>query len=119
MAQDDLTLGQLWEFIQRDSATTRRHVQDELQEVRNRLDSFVTRDLWELEKQALERRIVLAEEDLTGVKRRHEQFREKIERDARAAAEQRSRDRRDFVYKGVIPVLALLIAAVSLYYGLT
>lgn len=105
------TLGELWRMIERDSQSTRAglelirdQVKRELDEVRKRLDTFVTRDHFEAEKRLLEARITHAEEAL-----------EKLEREARETVGASRQSRREFVYKGLIPILSLLIAAVSIY----
>lgn len=100
------TLGDLWTMIQRDSQVTREAVKRELDDVKKRLDTFVTKDHFEAEKRLLEARIQHAEQAL-----------EKLEADAREGAQSRSLNRREFVYKGVIPVLALVIAALAIYFS--
>jgi phage-related minor tail protein len=111
MTQTDPTsLGDLWTLIQRDSHTTREAVKRELDDVKKRLDTFVTKDHFEAEKRLLEARIQHAEEALEKLEREAEER----EREAREATQGRTQTRREFVYKGVIPVLALIIAAVSL-----
>lgn len=104
MAQTDPTsLGDLWTMIQRDSQLTRDAVKRELDDVKKRLDTFLTKDHFEAEKRLLEARIQHAEQAL-----------EKLEREARETTQGRTQTRREFVYKGIIPVLALMIAAVSI-----
>jgi hypothetical protein len=108
MAQTDPTsLGDLWTMIQRDSQLTRDAVKRELDDVKKRLDTFVTKDHFEAEKRLLEARIQHAEQAL-----------EKLERDARETTQGRTQTLREFIYKGVIPALALIIAAVSLFAAL-
>lgn len=107
MTQNDpTTLGDLWAMIQRDSQVTRDAVKRELDDVKKRLDTFVTKDHFEAEKRLLEARIQHAEQAL-----------EKLEREARENTQGRTQTRREFVYKGIIPALALLIAALSIYFS--
>ncbi|MFI0967095.1 hypothetical protein ACH4S8_37775 [Streptomyces sp. NPDC021080] len=103
MTQTEPTnLGDLWTLIQGDSLATREAVKRELDDVKRRLDTFVTRDHFEAEKRLLETRIQHVEEAL-----------EEMERQA----EQRAQTRREFIFKGVIPVLALVIAGLSIYFA--
>ncbi|MEV7675097.1 hypothetical protein [Streptomyces sp. NPDC088752] len=95
-------LGELLTEIRRDSQVTRDAVKRELDDVKKRLDTFVTKDHFEAEKRLLEARIQHAEEAL-----------EKLERDARG----RSMNAREFIYKGIIPALALIIAGLALVFG--
>lgn len=105
MTQPDPTsLGDLWTMIQRDSQLTRDAVKRELDDVKKRLDTFVTKDHFEAEKRLLEARIQHAEQALAT-----------LEREARERSEGRVNSRREFVYKGIIPALALLCAALSIY----
>lgn len=107
MTQPDPTsLGDLWTMIQRDSQITRDAVKRELDDVKKRLDTFVTKDHFEAEKRLLEARIQHAEDAL-----------KKLEDDARDSALSRAQTRREFVYKGLIPVLALVIAGLSIYFS--
>ncbi|QDN95004.1 hypothetical protein FNV58_01330 (plasmid) [Streptomyces sp. RLB1-9] len=85
-------VGQLWRLIER-----------ELTDVKSRLDSYVTKDQFDAERRLLEARISTAEDQLKALKREVS--------DDRSS---RHQSRREFVYKGIIPVLALAIAAVSL-----
>lgn len=107
---DPTTLGDLWRMIERDSNETREYVREqvklsreevrrEIDDVKRRLDGFVTRDHFESEKRLLEARVAHVEAAL-----------EELERQETS----RSQSRREFVYKGIIPVLALIIAAVSI-----
>ncbi|MGW7100416.1 hypothetical protein [Streptomyces sp. NPDC054838] len=122
--QPEPTLGQLWQLIERDSQRTREQVQQTLTEVKTRLDSFMTKELWESEKRLLEQRIAQAEDELHALEAGHNALKHKLDQDAETArqalhAEIRSRrqNAREFIYKGIIPVLALLTAVVSLYLG--
>lgn len=99
-------LGDLWTMIQRDSQLTREALKRELDDVKKRLDTFVTKDHFEAEKRLLEARIQHAEEAL-----------EKLEREARENSQGQAQNRREFVYKGIIPALALLIAVLSVYFS--
>ncbi|MFD7835621.1 hypothetical protein [Streptomyces sp. NPDC059761] len=124
MTQPEPTLGQLWQLIERDSQRTREQVQQTLTEVKTRLDSFMTKELWESEKRLLVQRIEQAEDELQAQEQRHNALKEKLDKDAEATrqaleAEARSRRQsaREFIYKGIIPCLALLTAVVSLYLG--
>ncbi|MGW9067927.1 hypothetical protein ACWGQT_00545 [Streptomyces yangpuensis] len=124
MTQPEPTLGQLWQLIERDSQRTREQVQQTLTEVKTRLDSFMTKELWESEKRLLEQRIERAEEELQAQEQRHNALKEKLDQDAAAArraaeseAVGRRQNAREFVYKGIIPALALITAVVSLYFG--
>lgn len=121
MTQPDLSLGQLWAMIERDSQLTRQHVQATLDDVKERLDGFMTKELWETERRALVQRIEAAELELRAQAQRHEALKTKLEEDARAAREAARRqssdqrhNRREFVYKGIIPALALLVAVISI-----
>ncbi|THA72555.1 hypothetical protein E6R60_26875 [Streptomyces sp. A0642] len=116
--EPDPTMGQLWRMIEADSRTTRLHVQQTLDDVKKRLDGFMTKDLWESEKRALEQRIEAAERELRAQAARHNALKEKLEREAQEEAQARRQNGREFIYKGVIPVLALLVAAISLYLGM-
>ncbi|MCX4799579.1 hypothetical protein OG497_37630 [Streptomyces sp. NBC_01242] len=124
MTQPEPTLAQLWTMIERDSERTRVHVQETLDEVKRRLDGFMTKELWEAEKRVLEQRISQAEEELRAQETRHTALKEKLELEARAAAaaaaqqiRSRRQSSREFIYKGIIPVLALVIAALSIYFS--
>ena len=101
---DPNSLGDLWTMIQRDSQLTRDALKRELDDVKKRLDTFMTKDHFEAEKRLLEARIQHAEQAL-----------EKLEREARESSQGRTQTRREFIYKGVIPILALLTAALSIY----
>ncbi|MET7363248.1 hypothetical protein ABZS76_33090 [Streptomyces sp. NPDC005562] len=108
---DPQSLGELWRMIERDSASTREHVRlsreevrRELDDVKRRLDSFVTTDHFEAEKRILESRITFLEEAM-----------DQLERSARDEVSTRSHNRREFVYKGIIPSLALIVAIVSIF----
>jgi uncharacterized membrane-anchored protein YhcB (DUF1043 family) len=96
-------IGELWRLIQRDSHQTRESLRRELDDMKKRLDSYVTKEHFEAEKRLMEIRISQVEATL-----------EAMEREARTAASTRQQNRREFVYKGIIPVLALVIAAVSI-----
>ncbi|MDQ1041377.1 hypothetical protein QFZ75_007879 [Streptomyces sp. V3I8] len=100
---DPTSLGDLWTMIQRDSQLTRDAVKRELDDVKKRLDTFVTKDHFEAEKRLLEARIQHAEQALAT-----------LEREARERAQGRAQSRREFVYKGIIPALALLVAVISI-----
>ncbi|MEU6362305.1 hypothetical protein [Streptomyces albidoflavus] len=113
MTQLEPGLGQLWHLIERDSQRTRDHVQHEVQEVKRRLDGFMTKELWESEKRLLEQRIESVEAELEAQAARHLALKDKLEREARERVESRQRDRREFVYKGIIPALSLLLALVA------
>jgi hypothetical protein len=115
MTQPEPTLGQLWQMIERDSQRTRDHVQTTINDVKQRLDGFMTKELWQSEKRLLEQRVESVEAELEAQDLRHTQLKEKLEREARDQAEARTRDRREFVYKGIIPALSLLIAVVALW----
>lgn len=124
MTHPQLTLEQLWTMIERDSERNRLHVQEILEDVKQRLDGFMTKELWEAEKRALEQRIEQAELELRAQAQRHEVLKNKLEEETRIAAQVASRQDRDrrqsakeFIYKGVIPVLALVIAALSIYFS--
>ncbi|MFH8483069.1 hypothetical protein [Streptomyces sp. NPDC018055] len=117
MTQPEPTLGQLWQLIERDSQRTRDHVQTTLDDVKRRLDGFMTKELWQSEKSVLEQRISRAEEELQAQQALHNALKDKLEREARQDARARSNSAREFVYKGIIPVLALLIAGLGLYIG--
>ncbi|MFE0490237.1 hypothetical protein [Streptomyces griseoaurantiacus] len=95
MAQSESpqNVGQLWHLIER-----------ELTDVKRRLDSYVTKDQFDAEKRLLEARISAAEEKI-----------KELNRAARQEQSSRQQSRREFVYKGIIPVLALIIAALSLF----
>ncbi|MEU9405582.1 hypothetical protein AB0E08_07745 [Streptomyces sp. NPDC048281] len=96
-------VGELWQLIQRDSDLTREQLRRELDDMKQRLDSYVTRDHFEAEKRLLEARIKNAEKSL-----------ERLEREGRETASRRHNGRREFIYKGVIPILALVIAGISI-----
>ncbi len=87
---DNLT--QLWRLIER-----------ELTDVKSRLDKYVTKDQFDAEKRLLEARIASAEDQL-----------EQLRRETREARTARQQSRREFVYKGIIPALALIVAIVSI-----
>jgi hypothetical protein len=93
MAQDESpqNVGQLWTLIAR-----------ELTDVKQRLDNYVTKDQFDAEKRLLEARIATAEEKI-----------KELARATQDAAASRQHNRREFVYKGVIPALALIVAIVS------
>lgn len=118
MTQPEPTLGQLWQMIERDSQRTREHVQTTLDDVKRRLDGFMTRELWESEKRLLEQRVEKVEEEIDAQAAQHNAFKEKLEREARERAETHQRDRREFIYKGIIPALSLLIAVTALWSSL-
>lgn len=101
---DPTTLGDLWRMIERDSNLTRDQVRREIDDVKTRLSSFVTRDHFDAEKRVLEARIEHLEQAVA-----------RWEEDAETQASSRRQNRREFVYKGIIPVLALVIAAISLF----
>lgn len=84
-------VGQLWLLIQR-----------ELNDVKSRLDSYVTKDQFDAERRLLEARIATAESQLAELQR--------VVREERST---RQHSRREFVYKGIIPSLALIVAVVS------
>ncbi|MFJ4902882.1 hypothetical protein [Streptomyces sp. NPDC088727] len=124
MTQPEPTLAQLWTMIERDSERTRTHVQETLDDVKRRLDGFMTKELWEAEKRVLEQRIAQAEDELRAQQGRHVALKEKLDLEARAAAaaaaqqvNNRRQSFREFIYKGIIPVLALAIAALSIYFS--
>lgn len=96
---DPTTLGELWRAIERDSNLTREQVKRELDDVKKRLDSYVTKDHFEAEKRLLEARIEHAEQALAALERQDNSRRQSY---------------REFVYKGIIPALALVIAAISI-----
>jgi transposase len=100
---DPATLGDLWRMIERDSNLTRDQVRREIDDVKERLRSFVTHDHFDAEKRLLEARIAHLEQVVA-----------RWEEDSEQQASSRSQNRREFVYKGIIPVLALVIAAVSI-----
>jgi predicted Zn-dependent peptidase len=103
MSQDNpQNIGELWLLIQRDSDETRESLRRELDDMKDRLSSFVTKDHFEAEKRLLEARILQAEQKL-----------ERLDREASEAARTRQQNRREFVYKGIIPVLALVVAIVA------
>lgn len=99
---DPASLGDLWRMIERDSQLTREQVRREIDDVKARLQSFVTRDHFDAEKRLLEARIAHLEEAVA-----------KWEEEADEQATFRSQNRREFVYKGIIPFLALVVAIVS------
>jgi uncharacterized membrane-anchored protein YhcB (DUF1043 family) len=96
------SIGELWRLIQRDSHQTREQLRRELDDMKKRLDSYVTKDHFEAEKRLLQARIEQVERAV-----------EEMEREARTAVRTRQQNRREFVYKGIIPSLALLVAIVS------
>lgn len=96
------SIGELWRLIQRDSHQTRESLRRELDDMKKRLDSYVTKEHFEAEKRLMEVRISQVEDTL-----------EEMDREARTAARTRQQSRREFVYKGIIPGLALLVAVVS------
>jgi predicted Zn-dependent peptidase len=100
---DPQNIGDLWRLIQRDSDQTREALRRELDDMKERLGSYVTKDHFEAEKRLLEGRISQAERNL-----------EKLDREARESARTGQQNRREFIYKGIIPVLALVVAIVSI-----
>ncbi|MGA5598385.1 hypothetical protein ACPCSE_29545 [Streptomyces cellulosae] len=96
-------LGELWRLIQHDSQVTRDSLRRELDDMKQRLESYVTKDQFDAEKRLLEARIRTAEDKL-----------EQLERSTREERSTRQHTRREFVYKGIIPALALIVAIVSI-----
>jgi hypothetical protein len=86
-------VGQLWRLIER-----------ELTDVKSRLDSYVTKDQFDAEKRLLEARIRTAEEKL-----------DELGRAAREDRSSRAQGLREFIYKGIIPTLALIVAVASIF----
>lgn len=115
MAETEPTFGQLWEMIERDLRLTRENLQESMKDVKERLNTFVTKEVFESEKRLLEARIMQAEYRLSTQEALHIALKEKLERDEGEAVTNRQRDRREFVYKGIIPALSLLIAGIALY----
>jgi predicted nuclease with TOPRIM domain len=118
MTTEPQSIGELWRLIERDSDNTRERVsltygqiKQELNDVKKRLDGFVTRDHFEAEKRLLQQRVDHLEE---AVKKLEEEASE----EARSRSEEersRQQGRRDFLYKGIIPGISLIIAAISLF----
>lgn len=111
MTDDPQSIGELWRRIERDSSDSREHLDDmrqqlkrELDDVKKRLEAYVTRDHFNAEKRLLEARITQAEQKL-----------DTLDRESRTAVTERQQTHRDFIYKGIIPVLALLIAGLALF----
>jgi hypothetical protein len=117
MAEIEPTLGQLWNLIERDSQLTRQHVKETLDDVKERLNTFVTKDHFEAEKRLLEARVSQAERQLRAQETAHNALKEKLDNEARAATQSREYSRREFVYKGIIPALSLVIAGLALYFA--
>lgn len=86
-------VGQLWLLIQR-----------ELNDVKSRLDSYVTKDQFDAERRLLEARISTAESQLA-----------ELQRAVREERSTRSQGLREFIYKGIIPSLALLVAVAAIF----
>lgn len=125
MGQSEMTLDALWRLVEESNRLTRTGVTDALAEVRARLGEMVTKEVWEAERRELERRLDRAEVELAEQARRQQALQERLDIQARQAAEtlllaqeERSRRRRDFYYKGVLPLLGLLITAAGLFVGL-
>jgi hypothetical protein len=96
-------LGELWRLIERDSRLSREAVKRELDDVKEQLKRFVTRDHFDAEKRLLEQRVAHLEEAVR-----------KLEREAVEEERSRRQRRRDIFYKGIIPGISLIIAGVSL-----
>lgn len=111
------SLGDIWALIDSTSVRTREEVSQALKDIRERLDSFVTKEVWDVERRSLERRLEQAEAELRKQDDQHQALKERIEREAAAAAHARAARRRDLVYKGILPALAILISVLALYYG--
>lgn len=111
------TLGDLWRLMQAETALTRDHVRAEIREIRQALDKYVTKERWDAERRDLERRLEVAERELAVQDERQREFQQTLQNELRASADERLTSTREFVYKGVIPALALLVAVVSLYLG--
>lgn len=86
-------VGQLWLLIQR-----------ELNDVKLRLDSYVTKDQFDAERRLLEARISTAESQLA-----------ELQRAVREERSTRSQGLREFIYKGIIPSLALIVAVAAIF----
>jgi tetrahydromethanopterin S-methyltransferase subunit G len=111
MTTEPQSIGELWRLIERDSDNTRERVnltygqiKQELNDVKKRLDGFVTRDHFEAEKRLLQQRVDHLEEAV-----------KKLEEEASEEERSRQQGRRDFLYKGIIPGISLIIAAISLF----
>lgn len=97
-------IGELWRLIERDSRLSREAVKRELDDIKSQLARFVTRDHFDAEKRLLEQRVAHLEEAV-----------KKLEREATEEELSRRQRRRDIFYKGIIPGVSLIIAAVSLF----
>lgn len=119
-----MTIAELWSLIDKSNGDTRMVIQQDLDEVRTRLDSFLTKDQFAAEKALMELRLERAERELRDLDAKHTALAEKLhaERVAdhlRRAQEleeerlhrvQRQADlRSNVLYKVVIPTLLVLL----------
>ncbi|GAA1978493.1 hypothetical protein [Kitasatospora viridis] len=116
MSDDQMSTGALWELIQKDAEQTRRQIHEVLTDVRERLDSFLTREQWSAEKALLELRLGRAEQELAEQDRKRAALEERVRREhveqlrreeqRREVAHQR---RMNVWFKVVIPVSAIIV----------
>lgn len=111
------SLGEIWALIDSTSSRTRVEVSEALKDIRERLDSFVTKEVWDVERRSLERRMEQAEAELRKVDEQHQALKERIEREAEEAARAKAARRRDLIYKGILPAVAIIISILALYLG--
>lgn len=111
------SLGEIWALIDSTSRTTREEVSTALRDIRERLDTFVTKEVWDAERRALERRLEHAEAELRKQDEQHQALKQRIESEAEEAASARSARRRDLAYKGILPAIAIIISVLALYLG--
>jgi hypothetical protein len=83
-----MTIAELWSRIDRGNIDTRDAIQKELDDVRNRLGSYLTRDQFAAEKAILVMRLERAELELRLLDERHTSLAEKV------AAERADMERR-------------------------
>lgn len=130
-----MSSAELWALIDQSNSDTRRMIQENLAEVRDRLDSYLTRDQFAAEKALLELRLNRAEAELRELDAKHAALEERLrtereeaqrrradeldadrrrivaerEAEARAQAARRASMRSNLMFKVAVPVLLVLL----------
>lgn len=125
-AENEMTIGELWALIDRGNRDTRKAIQQDLDDVRNRLDSYITKDQFTAEKALLEIRIERAERELQMLDAKHVALAERVAAEREAEQRRRAEEldqreqqrqaraanfRSNVIYKVAVPTLLLLLPA--------
>jgi multidrug resistance efflux pump len=135
MSENPPTLTDLWEMINLQNTQTREHVSTVLREVRDSLQTFVTKDMWAAEKALMELRLERAESELKEQDRRHRDLERRIreereaelrraqeeedkrEAQARAEAQATKARRQNIWYRAVIPIAAVVLPVLMAWWS--